>query len=109
MSETYERPKHGWTCFHCGETFTTPGLAKDHFGNTPSAQAGCILNVQVGAERGILSALRRTEDTLAAWMDEGTALHQQVAAQQSRQSEALRTAEELGYERGLRDAARGVK
>lgn len=25
--ETYPMPKHGWTCFHCGETFTTVGSA----------------------------------------------------------------------------------
>lgn len=28
----YLKPEHGWTCFHCGETFTTPGSARDHWG-----------------------------------------------------------------------------
>lgn len=27
-SDTFLMPKHGFTCFHCGETFTTPGQAR---------------------------------------------------------------------------------
>lgn len=33
--ETYPQPKHGWTCFHCGETFKKYGTARDHFGERP--------------------------------------------------------------------------
>ncbi len=29
---TYEEPKDGWVCFHCGERFTKIGLAREHFG-----------------------------------------------------------------------------
>jgi hypothetical protein len=64
MSEptgTYPRPPHGWTCFHCGETFKTPGSARDHFGRTPDSRPGCILKVQLGEERGLLMELRRVE------------------------------------------------
>ena len=32
---TYPMPEHGWTCFHCGDTFMTPGAARDHFDQTP--------------------------------------------------------------------------
>lgn len=106
--DTYAPPPHGWTCFHCGETFTTPGSARDHFG-TPIAEPGCVLSVQVGGQRGLLAALRKTEDVLSAWMNEGTALHKEFAAQQSRHSEALRTAEESGYERGIRDTSPSVQ
>ena len=28
----FNRPKHGWVCFHCGDVFRTPGEARDHFG-----------------------------------------------------------------------------
>lgn len=31
----YTAPEHGWTCFHCGETFKTPGAARLHFGERP--------------------------------------------------------------------------
>lgn len=36
-SPTYTPPAHGWTCFHCGETFKTPGTARLHFGETTAA------------------------------------------------------------------------
>lgn len=51
----------GWQCFHCGEILTTVGGAVDHFGATPDAQPGCMVRVSVGAERGLLMALRRAE------------------------------------------------
>lgn len=40
--ETYERPAHGWTCFHCGETFHTLGGARLHFGGGPDEPAACL-------------------------------------------------------------------
>ena len=52
-------PPLGWTCFHCGEVFTTPGSAQDHFGKTPNSIAGC--QIKVGEERGLLMELRRVE------------------------------------------------
>lgn len=32
---TYNRPEHGWVCFHCGDTLMTFGEAEAHFGETP--------------------------------------------------------------------------
>ena len=59
---TYPAPEHGWTCFHCGETFTTYHRARDHFGRTPECEPGCVLaRVAVGEERGMLMRLRRVE------------------------------------------------
>lgn len=103
MSETYPMPAHGWTCFHCGETFTTPGAARLHFGVTPDKDPGCILKVGVGAERGLLSCIRKLEDRLAKHLHEDSDTHRIMVDNQQRQSEALRVAEELGYERGIRD------
>lgn len=57
--DSYEAPAHGWTCFHCGDTFTTFGSARDHFGTTPVGVPGCI--IKAGEERGILMALRKLE------------------------------------------------
>ncbi len=62
LSATYTMPNGGWICFHCGERFTTFGAAQDHFGETPDAEAGCILKVEPGKERGLLMALRRVEE-----------------------------------------------
>lgn len=102
--DTYQVPAHGWTCFHCGETFTTVGSARAHFGETPLAQPGCMERVRLGAERGLLMALRETESLLARYVEEDTSLHRAMAEAQSRHVKQLLDAEEAGYERGLRDA-----
>jgi hypothetical protein len=103
--ETYLAPAHGWTCFHCGETFKTVGGARDHFGADPGKVPGCMLKVALGPERGLLMALRRVEEELATLYreraDEDAPLHRAIAGLQSRHSDALQSAEELGYARGL--------
>lgn len=63
LAATYPIPQHGWTCFHCGETFTTVGGAEDHFGAKPNALAAC--QIKVGEERGPVMALRRAEARIA--------------------------------------------
>jgi hypothetical protein len=105
--DTYDIPQHGWTCFHCGETFTTVGGARTHFGGVPDVAPGCVTKVELGAERGLLTALRKAEDECrrawAAVHDETTDAHKAMHAMQSRHADALREAEEAGYARGLRD------
>lgn len=59
----FPTPSHGWTCFHCGETFTAPDQARDHFGATPDHVPGCIIHA--GPEIGLLSELRAAEARLA--------------------------------------------
>jgi hypothetical protein len=108
--DTYPAPAHGWTCFHCGETFTTVGSARDHFGSTPSATPGCVID-QVALEeggkpergRGLLMALRKAELELDAYRQEDTELHRCMYRMQGEHSTALRREEEKGYARGLRD------
>jgi hypothetical protein len=100
--DTYQMPPHGWTCFHCGETFTTVGAARIHFGETPAARPGCLEKVSIGAERGLLMALRKAEQRIAKYMEEDTDLHRSLYRMQSQHSDALRDAEEAGYERGAR-------
>ena len=55
----YNRPRHGWMCFHCGEVFHTPGEARDHFGFSPAATPAC--RIKLGDERGLVMALRHAE------------------------------------------------
>lgn len=70
--DTYPAPKHGWTCFHCGETFTTFGAARDHFGATPEAQIGCLIKqILPGEERGLLMELRKAEAAVEALRERG--------------------------------------
>lgn len=66
-------PLQYWQCFHCGETFTTLGSARDHFGAVPECEAGCVIDrvaIEEGGKaergRGLLMALRKAEAQLAA-------------------------------------------
>ena len=43
--DTYPRPPHGWTCFHCGETFRDYAKARIHFGEKPSMPVGCSVDL----------------------------------------------------------------
>ena len=45
MSErdTYPAPPDGWVCFHCGERYTTPNAARDHFGFYPKSTPICAI------------------------------------------------------------------
>lgn len=103
---TYLAPEHGWTCFHCGDTFTTYGAARDHFGFEPGLSPAC--RIKAGAEKGLLMALRRAEqDAANAWAalhDEGSDAVKAYRAAVARHSRQLIEAEQLGYERGLNDA-----
>lgn len=104
-------PWHGWTCFHCGETLTTEGAARDHFGFEPSADPAC--RIKAGAERGLVMALRKAEKAAAdAWHaihSEGTDAARAYYAQTERHSDQLRQMEELGYERGLADGRNSLQ
>jgi hypothetical protein len=102
--DTYERPPHGWTCFHCGDTFKTVGEARDHFGADPSKEPGCFLKVSLGAERGLLHIVRQKEAELERYYEEDSDAIRFLARKTGEHAEALRIAEEAGYERGLRDA-----
>lgn len=97
--DTYPTPEHGWTCFHCGETF--PGTlagqhdARRHFGASIHDEPKC----QISARR-----LRDMEGQLRRYREEDTDLHREIARLQSDHAIALRREEEKGYARGLRDA-----
>lgn len=100
-TDTYPTPKHGWTCFHCGETF--PGnlagqrAAQLHFGASIHDEPKC----QISAHH-----LRAMETDLRRYREEDTDLHREIARLQADHAVALRREEEKGYARGLRDALR---
>jgi hypothetical protein len=104
-ADTYPKPEHGWTCFHCGETFKTIGGARDHFGFEPSSDPAC--RIKLGAERGLVMALRKAEMEIADmrqdFANENTEAAKQHYSQASRHQHQLTAAEEAGYERGLSD------
>lgn len=92
---TYPALPYGWTCFHCGETFTHPNAARLHFGETPSDEPKC----KISAHR-----LRAMEEELRRYRAEDTDLHRQIARMEFDHVVALRREEENGYARGLEDA-----
>jgi len=100
--DIYPFPEHGWTCFFCGETFTTVGSAEAHFGAEPMSTAAC--QIKAGDERGLVMALRKAEAELARYRVEDSDLHRRYHAMQADHAQALRRAGELGYGRGFRDA-----
>lgn len=96
MTDTYPAPAHGWTCFHCGETFMHPNAARLHFGETPEVQPKCLISAH---------RLRAMEAELRRHREEDTDLHRQLRRMEADHQVALRREEEKGYARGLRDAA----
>lgn len=101
----YDIPPHGWTCFHCGGTFTTPGAARDHFGFDPSADPAC--RIKVGEERGLVMALRRLEAKYVKLLEDTCDEQGKVAMEfyglGAKHAGDRRRAEEAGYAKGLRD------
>lgn len=99
MTEFNPIPEHGWTCFHCGEHFSTDfagcQAARIHFGDNVRGDALC----QYSAKQ-----VRGLEDLLKRYQNEDTALHREIARLQSDHAIALRREEESGYAKGLRDA-----
>ncbi|WP_428988192.1 hypothetical protein [Methylocapsa aurea] len=98
----YAAPAHGWTCFHCGETFLSPGAARDHFGADQLQDPAC--RIKAGEEQGLVRALRRAENELERYRCEDSDADRAMAALRSDHAQALITEEEKGYARGLRDA-----
>ncbi|NYD88797.1 hypothetical protein [Sphingomonas melonis] len=95
-----------WRCYHCGDVFTDDRCARLHFGRDEDSLPAC--QIKAGAEQGLLGALREAEyaaaDAQQAIANECTDAAKAYYAQATRHAQALRNAEELGYERGLADA-----
>lgn len=78
--DTYAMPAHEWTCFHCGETFRTPGAAADHFGETPEEEPACVMKVRVGGERGLIMELRKAQSLARRLTNQVETLEYQLGA-----------------------------
>lgn len=55
--DSYEPPAHGWTCFHCGETFRTEAAARDHFGDRPTYLPACSIPSYGDARTSLVRSL----------------------------------------------------
>lgn len=99
-----ETERH-WRCFHCDEVFTTEHTARLHFGETECQSPAC--QIKAGAEMSMLEALRRAEEearkAVIAMHEEGTDGWTAFRRLEGRTKQNAEAAENLGYERGLRD------
>lgn len=83
-----------WRCFHCDEIFRSTIKAALHFGTYQNATPACQIDA---------AALRKMEADLAKYREEDSDLHRQIRHLESDHQTARRRAEEVGYDRGLRD------
>jgi hypothetical protein len=68
--KTYEGPRHGWTCFHCGHTFHTLFQAKVHFGEHPEVEPLCLAyEGRVRVMQSDIEDARRERDELRAALE----------------------------------------
>jgi hypothetical protein len=98
------RPVH-WRCFHCNATFTKEQekWALEHFGNDCGAKPVCLMRSP--GEDGLIAALRKAETQLTQYRAEDSDVLRAMAQMQSDHGQALRRAEEEGYDKGLCDRA----
>jgi hypothetical protein len=70
-AETYPTPEHGWTCFHCGETFagdlSGQHAAKLHFGDYIDAIPACRLQARAGTQSLLRRIRQRFYSVNCAW------------------------------------------
>lgn len=99
-SDTYPHPAHGWTCFHCGETFHASGLAEAHFGHHVDGEPACRLNRK---ERGLAFQLREAEQQLERYRMEDSNTDRAMHAMRADHAVALIREEEKGYAKALAD------
>lgn len=106
--DTYTSPAHGWTCFHCGETFGNQGAAALHFGGTPEATAGCLLKVRRGEEAGLLYAVRVAEQERGEALVRLNAVRLGLNKEMEEESvERYRATRDINWPSSLPDAPRG--
>lgn len=94
--------KHGWTCFHCTETFHTIEDAREHFGNDITDEPGCVLKLR-GDDKGLLALVRIQYAELDEYRQEDQPIMRELYSLGAKHSRELIEAEQFGYDRGLAD------
>jgi hypothetical protein len=97
--ETYNAPRRGWTCFHCGETFKTEGVASLHFGTIEDAFPRCA----EGARKAFKMLTERAAEQAISQADE------LVAARKSARHTALEDAAKVAERNGALHSASAIR
>lgn len=86
-----------WRCFHCDERFTDKDAAALHFGTHEYQEPACLIDI---------AKYREMEALQLRYADEDACVHRTMRRMETEHQQALRSAEEAGYARGLADAAK---
>lgn len=92
-----------WRCFHCDEVFTDAQAAADHFGVQIDGVADEVACQLTKDEKGIVAMLRDAHRRLDQYQMEDNASYREFYRLGAEHSTALIKAEEVGYEKGLKD------
>lgn len=107
-TDTFPFPAHGFTCFHCGETFKTIRSARDHFGNDVNDEAGCVMKL-TAQDKSLVCLVRSLKAELDLYREEDQPIMRKLYQLGAEHYQALMRAEEQGYARGLRDGREGLE
>lgn len=89
-----------WRCFHCDAVFTRRKDAAEHFGADQTETPACCLRDH---EHHLVHYIRRLEQDLARYREDDSDVMRAIYVLEAELPGKLRSAEEQGYERGLRD------
>lgn len=89
-----------WRCFHCDEVFTSERWAREHFGAEMGDTPACKI---AGTDGHLVAEIRKLQDQLTSYRNEDNNVLRAWHSLQSEKTQAVLKAEELGYERGVRD------
>lgn len=92
-----------WRCFHCDEVFTNPRHAAEHFGYEEGFTPACKLSISEGH---LITYIRKLEAEINRHRREDSDVLRAMHAREAEQFEAVRRAEERGYDRGVQEAKR---
>lgn len=92
----------GWRCFHCGEVFTDPKAAANHFGVDHIGDETLCQMAQV--DGGIAKVIADLAEELQRYRSEDNTSYREFYALGADHRAALIKEEQKGYDRGLADA-----
>lgn len=89
-----------WRCFHCGQVFTRPKDAAEHFGVTLEDQSACVMRDH---ESHLIVYIRKLEAENRRYRDEDSDVMRAIYTLESDIPRRVREAEERGYAKGVED------
>lgn len=94
--------RKSWRCFHCGDLFTNPRHAAEHFGIDQFQTPGCVAVLRDG-ENHLLKRILELEYELLGYRHEDSDIIRWQMAKNAEHATELRCEGEKGYARGLAD------